>query len=286
MGAILQSTIDLGDRRAPLIASGPEAGTGAAAGAPLILLHGGGSRAAHFAPLMRALSPHTRAFAYDQRGFGGHSAPPGLPVDHQGWARDLLAVLDAVGLETAVVLGWSLGCAVAINAAVAHPDRIAGLILLGAPDPARAVNVEMMRARHAERTRLTDEVRLHTIADELRSKLAPGHRAHDAILCRLVADAMATPLEMQARTIEASATRPDLLAAAKAVRCPAVLLTGEHDDICPPAGAEAMASALRAPAPTIVADCGHYLAAEAPARVAALVEDHMHTLQPGLGTTI
>ncbi|HUD30868.1 MAG TPA: alpha/beta fold hydrolase, partial [Novosphingobium sp.] len=62
----------------------------AGSGAPLVLLHGGGSRAAHFLPLMRLLSGTYRVIAYDQRGFAGNGVPQGVAIDHPLWASDLV----------------------------------------------------------------------------------------------------------------------------------------------------------------------------------------------------
>ncbi|MDT7798948.1 MAG: 3-oxoadipate enol-lactonase [Actinomycetota bacterium] len=74
-----------------------------------------------------------RVFAYDVRGHGTAADAP-KPFTMAGTAADLVAVLDALELETAHVAGLSLGGAIAQAAAVAAPERFASLTLMAAPD--------------------------------------------------------------------------------------------------------------------------------------------------------
>lgn len=240
-------------------------------GEPLVLLHGGGSRAAHFMPLMSRLSGHYRVIAYDQRGFAANRVPPGGEIDHALWASDLVGVMDALGIDRAPVLGWSLGCSVAVNAASRSPERIAALVLVGAPNPGGAVDVAALRRRQAEYGELDADALARRARDDLAAQLAPDFAGDVAILDALVADRMASSPAMQVRVIDGYATRPDLLAAAHRVRKPTLLVTGEHDRISAPTAAAAMAAALGAPGPEIVAGAGHYVAAERPEALARLV---------------
>jgi pimeloyl-ACP methyl ester carboxylesterase len=247
-------------------------------GPPLILLHGGGSRATHFLPLMAALAPHFRAIAYDQRGFAANRVAPDHAIDHALWASDLVGMLDGMGIERAPVLGWSLGCSVAIEAAAHRPERIAALVLVGAPDPARPVDVATLRRCQGEYATLEVPELAHRAEADIAAQLGPDCQDNGAILDALVADRMASSPAMQARVIEAYATRPDLLALAGRVHAPAMLVTGEHDRVSPPAAAAAMARALGAPEPEIVAGAGHPLAAERPELLARLVAERLPAL--------
>ncbi|WP_230293627.1 alpha/beta fold hydrolase [Croceicoccus sp. Ery5] len=265
MGTIQSRSITANGLTFPAIEAGE--------GSVLLMLHGGGSRAAHFMPLIENLSGSFRCIAYDQRGFGGTQVPDDAPVDHEHWARDVPAVLDALGIGSATLLGWSLGCSVAINAAARDAQRYDALVLLGAPDPAKRVNAAALAERQAEYEALDRGALARRAASDLAAQLAPDASDNASLLDMLVADRMAAPLALQARTIAGYATRGDLLAAARSLRVPAVLLTGEHDRTCPPDGARAMADALGAAPPRIVKGCGHYLCAEKPAAVAAAIEE-------------
>jgi pimeloyl-ACP methyl ester carboxylesterase len=118
-------------------------------GAPVILaIHGITSTSRTWLATARALGDRATLLAVDLRGRGRSSelpAPYGLEVH----ARDMLAVLDAAGLERAVVAGHSLGAYIAARLAVRHPERIERLVLVdggltipesvGAGDPAQFV---------------------------------------------------------------------------------------------------------------------------------------------------
>src|SRR5262245_4339227 len=80
--------------------------------------------------LASGLAARGRAIRFDQRGHGGSGAPPG-PCTREALAEDALAVLDALEVRRAIVVGHSLGGVVAMALALARPERIAGLVLLG-----------------------------------------------------------------------------------------------------------------------------------------------------------
>lgn len=100
----------------------------------VVLLHSGISDRRGFAALIDHLDPTRSVVAYDRRGHGDSTAAG--DVAH---VDDLLAVLDQLRIEQAWLVGSSAGGQIALEAAVLHPDRVAGLILLapvisGAPD--------------------------------------------------------------------------------------------------------------------------------------------------------
>ncbi|WP_432158843.1 alpha/beta fold hydrolase [Streptomyces sp. bgisy153] len=76
------------------------------------------------------LASTARLTAYDLRGQGDSSPHPGEPVweDH---ISDLKALFDTLGLEKAILLGTSFSTLICRDFAVAHPDRVQGLILAG-----------------------------------------------------------------------------------------------------------------------------------------------------------
>jgi pimeloyl-ACP methyl ester carboxylesterase len=82
----------------------------------------------------QALAAAARIVRYDARGHGQSEATLD-PADYC-WpelARDLLALVDTLGAERPVLGGLSMGCATALEAAAAAPDRIAGLVLVAPP---------------------------------------------------------------------------------------------------------------------------------------------------------
>lgn len=109
---------------------------GRGSGPPLLFLHGLGSRASDYALLMRQLRGHTRLLlAPDVPGHGDSPPPPGgLSVPRIEAA--LIAAVDAVLDEPAVVLGNSMGGFAAVRLAHALPEKVRALVLVspgGAP---------------------------------------------------------------------------------------------------------------------------------------------------------
>ena len=97
-------------------------------GPSIVLLHGLGSRATHWLPTARALARHHRVTLVDLPGHGGASMPEPFSLHQAATALDLALVEDSA--EPVVVVGHSLGGLVAAAAAVAHPERIRGLVLV------------------------------------------------------------------------------------------------------------------------------------------------------------
>lgn len=95
---------------------------------PALLIHAGVTDKRSWWPLIELLSPHRRCIAYDARGFGETTASP----EDVSLTGDTIAVLDACGVERAVVIAASMGGRTAIDVALAHPERVAALVLIGA----------------------------------------------------------------------------------------------------------------------------------------------------------
>ncbi|SFF82198.1 alpha/beta fold hydrolase [Blastococcus tunisiensis] len=106
---------------------------GAPDGAPsLVLLHSWAASRRSFAALLPHLPGHLHVVAADLRGHGDADRPP-AGYDVVTLAADVVALLDALDLPPAVLVGASSGGYVAQQVAVDAPDRVAGLVLAGAP---------------------------------------------------------------------------------------------------------------------------------------------------------
>jgi pimeloyl-ACP methyl ester carboxylesterase len=108
-------------------------------GTPVVLVHGLPSCAADWAELPARLverGPY-RVIAYDRIGFGYSSreADPEEGYTYQSNARELGALLDALGIEAAALVGWSYGGGVVQTFARQHPDRVTHLVLVGSVGP-------------------------------------------------------------------------------------------------------------------------------------------------------
>lgn len=104
-------------------------------GEPLLLLHGSGpgvSGWANWRLIIEKLSPHYRILVPDFAGFGFTEYPEGTEFNQQVWLDQIVAFLDAVGVERAHVVGNSFGGSMALALTIHHPNRVGKLILMGA----------------------------------------------------------------------------------------------------------------------------------------------------------
>lgn len=103
-------------------------------GAPVLLIHGSGpgvSAWANWRLTLAALSPHFRCLAPDMAGFGYSTVPDGYAFTRQHWLDQLITFLDAKGVEKAHVIGNSFGGSMALALAIAAPERVDRLVLMG-----------------------------------------------------------------------------------------------------------------------------------------------------------
>ena len=98
-------------------------------GEPIVMLHGFLVDSGQWDREFAELAPEARVLRYDARGFGRSSIEPGQSYAHHA---DLAAVLDACGIDRAVLLGCSGGAATALDFALTWPRRVSGLVLVGA----------------------------------------------------------------------------------------------------------------------------------------------------------
>lgn len=102
--------------------------TAEGSGPAILLLHAGVTDRRSWAPLVAHLGGGWRTVAYDRRGFGETTSEPGPHRE----LDDALAVLDAEGIADAIVIGASNGGRRAVDLALAHPERVRALVLIGA----------------------------------------------------------------------------------------------------------------------------------------------------------
>lgn len=105
---------------------GPDHGT------PLVLVHGGAvdTAAMSWGLIFGPLSDHRRVFAPDLPRCGASDAPADAPYTIAWYTDMLVALLDALGLRRVVLIGLSLGGAMATELALRHPERVERLVLV------------------------------------------------------------------------------------------------------------------------------------------------------------
>jgi pimeloyl-ACP methyl ester carboxylesterase len=122
---------------------------------PLLLSHGYGASSAMWAPNLAALAAGREVITWDMRGHGSSSSPedPAL-YSEAACVADMAAVLDACGAGRAVIGGLSLGGYLSLAFWLAHPERVAALVLC---DTGPGYRSDEARERWNERARETGE---------------------------------------------------------------------------------------------------------------------------------
>ena len=251
--------------------------TDVGAGPPVVLLHGLGCGRRMWFHQIRALRRRFRVIAYDLRGHGQSDAP----VDATDYSaahltRDFIGVLDALKIERATVVGFSLGGGPALALAAGKPERVSRLVLAdvgaGADDP---VKVEGLARRWVSLIRQGAADAL--VCEMLRSELfkhyagrSARRREHMAALIR------ATPLDgLRFSLSEIVVKRKSLFRVAsvlQSIRAPTLVLVGEQDYMCSKSS-RLLAQTIPGASLKVIKNSGHIAPLEQPAAfTAALVE--------------
>lgn len=229
-------------------------------GPAVVFVHGlGGSIETWRAQLRAAAEGGFRAVAYDQRG-AGLSAKPEGPYSVDQWVADLAGLIDALGLERVALVGNSVGCMVAANAAAELGDRCWALAMIGGAlawrpeaQPVFAERVELARAGRM------DEIAGTVAASGLSERRRSEDPAFEGLFRSLIAGAdPAAYAECAAATASARITAPERIAA------PALAIAGELDPVTPPAFAEAIVEAIGAGEVAAIPGAAHWCHLEKP----------------------
>jgi pimeloyl-ACP methyl ester carboxylesterase len=248
-------------------------------GSPVVLLHGLACGKRVWFHQIRALRRRFRVIAYDQRGHGETDAPSAA-TDYSAahLARDLPGVLDALGIERAAIVGFSLGGGPALALAASKPERVSRLVLAdvgaGADDP---VKIESMARRWIDLIRSGDTNEL--VCDMLRSEFykvyarrSARRRDHMAALIR------ATPIDGLRFTLsEVLAKRKSLfrlMEPLKSVQVPTLVLVGQYDYMCSKA-ARLLAQTIPNASLKIIKGSGHMSPLEQPAAFTAALREFL-----------
>lgn len=217
-----------------------------AASPNLLCLHGLVDTLEIWDRMAAPLGERGRVVRYDQRGHGESSAPAG-PYTRADLAGDAIGVLDALGLERAVLVGHSMGGIVSMATALAHPDRVAGLVLIGtASQCSEKVAAWYERIALAGETDGTAGLARVIYGDKSKKKIA-GDGVGIAHVTRTLKSLFDDPLTPQLEQIA----------------CPVLLLVGEKDPMGPRAS-EIIAAKLADAELEVVAGCGHWVHVEQP----------------------
>ena len=230
-------------------------------GAAVLLLHPWGESLRCFDRLVALLPPSLHVLAMDQRGHGDADKPAGgYALD--SFAADVVAFMDTVGLTSAVLAGSSSGGYVAQQVAVDNPDRVAGLVLVGAP---RSLHGRPAFVEEVER--LTDPVDPTWVRESL-TWFPRFHDVPDWFLEDRVQDGLRVPAHAWRSTLTGLTTAPAPTETGT-ITAPTLIIWGDRDDLLPEEDQRALAAAIPGSRLVVYENTGHLVLWEQPAAVAA-----------------
>lgn len=246
-------------------------------GIPVLFVHGYPLDRSMWQNQLVGITGH-RLIAPDLRGFGD-SSEAAAPDAMEAHASDLVALLDALAIDRAVVVGLSMGGYVALAMAERHRDRLAGLVLMdtraGADDAdgraGRDAAIATIREKGAGPV-------LGGLADKLFAEsTAAGVR--EAVAQRMGRVAPATLVASLAAMRDRPDRRPVLAGLAG---LPTLVIVGTEDRITPPAVAREMAAAVAGAELVEVEGAAHLPPLERPATVNEALQAFLDRLGRGV----
>mgnify|MGYP000240960464 FL=1 len=202
-----------------------------------------------------------RCIVYDQWGYGQSDKP--TDVDHtlEFFVGGLVGLLDGLGIEQAHLVGNSLGGAVAIGAALAHPGRVASLILM-APGgiESRETYFAMPGIQAMVKYPMGSPEFTRDVLAKLLTQLVFDERQVDE---ELVSERWAT-LQTQNAHVLATMQIPDLSPRLAELTTPILTFWGTDDRFCPAMGVWKVLSGAANVQAELVNRCGHWVMSEYP----------------------
>ncbi|HVL56363.1 MAG TPA: alpha/beta hydrolase [Burkholderiaceae bacterium] len=230
---------------------------------PVILLHGLSDSWRSYERVLQHLPDSIHAFALSMRGHGssGHPADGYRPRD---FAADVAAFMDRLSIDAAVIVGHSLGSAVAQRFAIDQPQRALGLVLVGA-----FASLPRNPAAHelwSVVSSLTDPVDVDFVREFQQSTLAQP--VPPEFFETVVHESLKLPARVWRATVEGS-LQDDFSAQLHRIAAPTLIVWGEHDQTAGRSEQDALTSALPNARLVVYPDAGHGLHWEEPQRFAA-----------------
>lgn len=232
---------------------------------PIVAIHGAGGLGRYWGNQLAGLSRTTRFVTFDLPGHGRSTGQTHETIEEG--AKRVIALMNVLGITHAVVMGHSMGAAIALWIALHHTERVQGLVLVGSG------------AR----------LRVHS---SIRSGIHGDWRATTRLTTEWQYAPETSPLVLDAATADLRHVDPDVLykdyAAANAfdimaeignIRTPTLVIVGEHDRMTPPASAEYLAHTMPNAQLQIIPQSGHMVMVEQAEAVNGAVKAFVERLQ-------
>ncbi len=213
-------------------------------GPPVVLAHGFLMDHEMFAPQVAALAPEHRVITWDERGFG-LTEFDGKPFTYWDSAADCIGLMDALGIDQAVVGGMSQGGFLSLRTALTAPERVRALILLDTQSGVeKPENIEAYSG-------LMQGWITSGVSAEVAAFVADLIIADDTENPRWIAKWMARDPSFLTEAGACLLGRDDVTGRLGEITCPALVVHGTADTAIPPEHATLLAEGLPGAGPVV-----------------------------------
>ena len=231
-------------------------------GIPVVFLHGFPHNRTIWAPQLGGLMARARCIAPDLRGFGESEVRGPYSMDQ--YADDVIAMLDALQIQHAVIAGLSMGGYIAFAILRRHRERVRALILA---DTRSGADSDDAKAKRREMIALARAKGSGAIADAQAGGMV-GHTTRDRhpdIADTIHQMLTVAPVDGVIGALEAMIARPDSTPLLDTIDVPTLIIVGDEDVLTPPAEARAMHARIAGSRLEILDHAGHVSNFERPA---------------------
>jgi pyruvate dehydrogenase E2 component (dihydrolipoyllysine-residue acetyltransferase) len=248
----VESVVPAGDDHSLFVLqAGPRTGT------PLVFLHGLGGSQSTWQLVLGDLATKYRVMAFDLPGHGRSGKPAPATVDYsiEGLAAAVAAALESLNAKPAIIVGHSLGGAVAISIALQHPERVKGLVLVDSVGLGREISPELLYLMSGAGDRDTAKHLLSLFYEDQR--LVTDRGVDEMAQYLMMAGAWESQQAIAGSAFADSQQQSGLETRLSELKVPALIAWGELDRVIPASHAFAAVSALPDSLLKVITGVGH-----------------------------
>jgi 3-oxoadipate enol-lactonase len=247
----------------------------AGSGPPLVLAHGLGYARWGWEPVAPSLAEDFTVLMFDNRGIGGSDIPEG-PYTARAMAEDVVAVMDAAGIDRTHLVGTSLGGMVAQEVAIRWPERVDRLVLAcTTPGGGKAFPLPDRTLRLiAEAPTLAPEIALRRFVENALAVNTVQERPD--LVERIYEKRLEFPPDPSGWQAQAAAgVSHDAFSRLQEIRAPTLILQGTEDGVVDPRNAQLLERGIPGSRVVMFPGTGHLFFWEEPDRFVEVVREFL-----------
>lgn len=258
-------------------------------GKPTMIVHHGAPGLGSMAEPRASFGPFAdeyRVVVFDARGSGQSEGKP--PFTHEQWVADVDGLREWIGADKIIMAGGSYGGFIAMEYAIAHPDRVSALVLRDTAADSSNQELALRNALASARVKV-DRAKLDRIMsgtvrdnDDLRdcwAEILPLYD-HELDWDKIRARVEATPYRYETHNFAFAVNQPryDIKPLLSKITCPTLVTVGRHDWITPVSCSETIASLIPNARLVVFEKSGHSPQLEEPEEFQRVVREFLRSV--------